>query len=120
MASRSGEGRSRDGGARATAGFLRRKPKGSGGELQLAATHTCTALEALRHPSVFLIRSHSSAAPVVAVHDAIGSSPRDAARASLDRVPSDLAGLLRPRLLAGARWPFRPVEWLFARWTSGV
>ena len=31
-----------------------------------------------------------------------------------------LLGLFRPRLLAGARWPFRPVEWLFARWTSGV
>ena len=36
----------------------RRTPKGSGGELQLAATHTCTALEALRRPSAFLIRSH--------------------------------------------------------------
>ena len=49
------------------------------------------------------------------------SAPRRATpRASLDRVPSDLAGLFRPRLLAGARWPFRPVEWLFARWTSGV
>ena len=59
--------------------------KGSGGELQLAATHTCSALEALRRPSVFLSRSHWSAAPVVAVHDAIGSSPRDAARVTRSR-----------------------------------
>jgi len=36
------------------------------------------------------------------VHDAIGSSPRDAARVTLDRVSSDL--LLASFVLAPSRW----------------